>query len=134
MTSITSRSAGRISARLSEISKGINSTFIIGALLLIISGFSAYMEWYPVAVAAFVGLYIIHNIRRPMNVGYISDTIPSKVMATGLSVESQVKTMVTAIFAPLIGYLADVYGVGQALAIVGIIYMILFPLAAIKKV
>ena len=133
LTSITSRSAGKIASKLSDVSRGINSTFIIGALLLIISGVSAYMGWYPVSVAAFIGLYIIHNIRRPMNVGYISDTIPGKVMATGLSVESQVKTMITAVFAPLIGYLADVYGVGQALAVVGIIYLALLPLAAVRK-
>ncbi|MCK4758285.1 MAG: MFS transporter [Thermoplasmata archaeon] len=133
MTSLTSRSAGRIASKLSEVSRGINTTFVIGAALLIISGFSTYMGWYPVAVASFIGLYIIHNIRRPMNVGYISDTIPSKVMATGLSVESQVKSMVTAVFAPLIGYLADVYGVGQALAVVGIIYLALLPIVAVRK-
>jgi len=132
-TSITSRSAGRIASRLSEISRGINFTYITGGALIIISGITTYMGWYLVAVATFIGLYIIHNIRRPMNVGYISDTIPSKVMATGLSVESQMKAIVTAVFAPLIGYLADVYGVGQALAIVGIIYLALLPMAAVGK-
>ncbi|MCK5038038.1 MAG: MFS transporter [Thermoplasmata archaeon] len=133
MTSATSRSAGRIASRLSEVSRGINLTYIIGGAFLLISGISAYLELYPIAVAALIGLYIVHNIRRPMNVGYISDTIPSKVMATGLSVESQVKTMVTAVFAPLIGYLADSYGVGQALAVVGIIYLALLPMVAVRK-
>ncbi len=132
-TSITSRSAGRIASRLSEVSRGINFTYIIGGALIIISGFSAYMGWYPVAVTAFIGIYIIHNIRRPMNVGYISDTIPGKVMATGLSVESQVKAIITAVFAPLIGWLADMYGVGQALAVVGIIYLALLPMVAVRK-
>ena len=133
LTSITSRSAGKIASKLSEVSQGINITFVIGALLLIISGISTYMQLYPIAMASFIGLYIIHNIRRPMNVGYISDTIPNKVMATGLSVESQMKTMITAVFAPLIGYLADVYGVGQALAVVGIIYLALLPMVAVRK-
>ncbi len=133
MTSATSRSAGRIASKLSDVSRGINVTYVIGGALIVISGISAYMKWYPIAISALIGLYIVHNIRRPMNVGYISDTIPSKVMATGLSVESQVKTMITAVFAPLIGYLADVYGVGQALAVVGIIYIALLPMVAVRK-
>ncbi len=133
MTSVTSRSAGRIASKLSDISRGINITYVIGGALIVISGISAYMKWYPIAVAGFIGIFITHNVRRPMNVGYISDTIPSKVMATGLSVESQVKTMITAVFAPLIGWLADVYGVGQALAVVGLIYLALLPLVAVRK-
>ena len=55
-----------------------------------------------------------------MNVAYISDQIESRIMASGLSVEAQFSTILGAIFAPLLGLLADQFGVGSALAIFGI--------------
>ncbi|MBT3711836.1 MAG: MFS transporter, partial [Anaerolineae bacterium] len=59
------------------------------------------------------------SLRRPMNVAYISDQIDSRIMASGLSVEAQFSTILTAIFAPLLGLLADNFGVGFALAVLG---------------
>ncbi len=134
LTSFASRSAGRFARRMSDISTGINLTYVTGALLLVISGLSAYLGWYPVAVAAFVGLYIVQNLRRPLNVGYISDTIESRVMASGLSVESQLKTIITAVVAPAIGLLADVYGVGMALAVVGVAFIAVLPGVRVRRV
>jgi hypothetical protein len=52
-----------------------------------------------------------------MNVSFISDQISTRVMASGLSVESQFTTLLAAIMAPLLGALADWLGVGVALAI-----------------
>ncbi len=134
LTSFASRSAGRFARKVADISTGINLTYIIGACLLIISGLSAYVGWYPVSVAAFIGLYIMQNLRRPLNVGYISDTIESRVMASGLSVESQLITIITAVFAPIIGLLADVYGVGVALAVVGVVFIAVLPMVRVRRV
>lgn len=134
LSAITSRSAGRFASRYDDLARPINLTFVLGGLILLIAGLSEHLEWYFIAAIAFVGLYIIQNIRKPINVGYISDTIPGEVMASGLSVESQMVTIVTAVFAPLIGLLADVYGIGISLTIVGIIYILLFPVAAVRKV
>ena len=54
-----------------------------------------------------------------MNVAFISDQISNKVMASGLSVESQVTTILMAILSPLLGLLADNFGIGIALAGLG---------------
>ena len=40
-------------------------------------------------------------------------------MASGLSVETQFTTILVAIFAPILGALADAFGVGIALALLG---------------
>ena len=50
-----------------------------------------------------------------MNVAFVSDRISHKVMASGLSVEAQIVTILVAIFAPVMGALADSFGVGIAL-------------------
>jgi hypothetical protein len=76
-----------------------------------------------VAIISFIGLYIIQNLRRPLNVGYISDNIPHRTMASGLSVESQLKTIITATIAPIIGYISDIYGVGTALTVISLIFI-----------
>ena len=134
ISSITSRSAGRFAKRYNNLARPINSTFVLGGILILLAGLSVHYVWYMIAIAAFVGLYIMQNIRKPLNVAYISDTIDSKVMASGLSVEAQMVTIFTAFFAPLIGWLADVYGIGISLFIAGIVYLAIMPLAAVRKV
>ena len=67
-----------------------------------------------------------------MNVAYISDNISYKTMASGLSVESQLKTIIMAISAPVIGYLADILGVGLALSVIAVIFLLILPLVAVS--
>ena len=66
------------------------------------------------------GLYLLHNVRKPLNVALISDQIENQVMASGLSVESQLVTLLVAIIAPILGALADFIGVGGALVVLGL--------------
>jgi len=61
-----------------------------------------------------------------MNVAFISDQISHKVMASGLSVEAQLTTLLVVIFAPILGYVADHYGVGIALAGFGVGALVLY--------
>ena len=67
-----------------------------------------------------------------MNVTILSDNVPSKAMATGISIESQCKTITVAILSPLIGYFADHFGIGIAVFSGGIILLILYPISKIK--
>jgi hypothetical protein len=62
---------------------------------------------------------VLHNVRRPMTVAFVSDQISSRVMAAGLSAESQFTTLGAALLAPAVGALADWLGVGAALACLG---------------
>ncbi len=132
MTSMASRSAGAFSKRI-ELIKGINLTYILGGFLLLISGLFTHIQIYAIAIISFIGLYIIQNLRRPLNVGYISDNIPHRTMASGLSVESQIKTIVAAVVAPIIGYMADMWGVGMALSAVAVIMLLAYLFLRIPK-
>ena len=119
LTSYASRNAARFSRRFGNLGRAINGTFLLGGIFLLIAGFAAWRQWAIISIVVFLGFYILQNLRRPMNVGYISDQIASKVMASGLSVESQLATILMAILAPILGALADAFGVGAALAIFG---------------
>lgn len=119
LTSYASRNAAPFSRRFSNLGQAINGSFLLGGVFLLIAGLAAWQHWAIISIIVFLGFYILQNVRRPMNVGYISDQIDSKVMASGLSVESQLSTMLMAVLSPLLGVLADTFSVGIALAIFG---------------
>ncbi|MCK4832003.1 MAG: hypothetical protein KAS81_04510, partial [Anaerolineales bacterium] len=119
LSSYASRSAAGISERFSSPSTAINTTFHVGTVLLLVAGAAAWQSLAPLAAAAFLGLHLLQNVRRPMNVAFISDQISHRVMASGLSVESQFTTILAVVFAPILGALADHYGVGAALVVLG---------------
>ncbi len=133
MTSMASRSAGKFAEGMRSLTYAINATYFLGATLLLVSGISAALNIYYLAIASFLGLYVVQNLRRPMNVGYISENIPHRTMASGLSVESQMKTIIMAVMAPVIGHLADIYGVGVALTVVSIGFLLLFPITRVSE-
>lgn len=126
LTSLASRNAGKVVSRIGSLTRAINNTFLLGGILLFISGLSTSLNIPSIAICSYILFYILQNMRRPMNVGYISDNIPSTTMASGLSVESQLKTISMAILAPIIGFLADKTGVGNALIIISIVFIALF--------
>jgi len=115
LTSYASRSADRISRSFTNMADAINRTFLVGAGLLFIAGIAASQGLAIISVFVFLGFYILQNLRKPMNVASISDGISHKVMASGLSVEAQIATILVAVFAPVMGALADSFGVGVAL-------------------
>ena len=118
-TSYAARSAARFSERFTSLGRAINLSFLFGAALLFVAGLATAQHWIAVSIIVFLAFHVLHNLRRPMNVSFISDKIESRVMASGLSVEAQFITILAAVFAPLLGLLADHFGVGSALAVLG---------------
>ncbi len=116
LSSYASRHAGAVSERIGNVGQAINRTFFLGAGLLGVAGIAAWADIPALSILVFLGLYLLHNVRKPLNVAYISDQIENKVMASGLSVESQLVTLLGVIIAPVLGALTDAFGVGVALA------------------
>jgi MFS family permease len=126
LTSIASRQAFSISDRFRTLTKAVNITFLAGISLLLAAGILTYLKLETLAVVCFIGLFLINNIRRPINVGVISDQISNRIMASGMSAESQLTSLFTAIFAPLLGYLVDNFGLGNGLSMLGLIMFLFF--------
>ena len=127
-TSFASSRAGAVRERAPSLSRAINGFYLLGMGLLAAAGLSAWGGWEAGAIAAYLMLYVAQNVRRPMIVGYLSEQIDHRMMATGLSIETQLRTVLTAIFAPLLGLLADRLGVGAAVLIIGGLALIGYPL------
>jgi len=120
LTSYASRKSSLFVKKTASLKRAVNATFLMGAVVLVATGVFTRTNFQIVAVFLFLLLYVIENLRRPIMVSYISDRIANDVMATGLSAESQLKTVLMAALAPAIGYLVDRFGLGNALIIAGI--------------
>jgi len=134
LSSYASRNAGKFSERFTNINQAVNVTYLFGAGFLFLAGVTTWLNLALISVVIFMGFYVLQNLRRPINVGVISDQISNEVMASGLSVESQFTTLLVAAFSPLMGILADTLGVGAALTIFGVGMVLLFGLVRIKMV
>ena len=133
LTSYASRSSDQFSRSFNSLGKVINITFLLGVGFLIAAGMATWADLLLVSTLVFLGFYVLQNVRKPMNVAYISDQISQRVMASGLSIESQFSTILVALFAPILGVLADLFGVGLALAILGLCTLLLYPLARVQE-
>ena len=127
-TSYASKSSPKVHARFPHLSTAVNVTYVVGGMFLLASGFFAAYNIEVVTIGIFLLFYMLYNVRRPMTVSFVSDQISYKTMASGLSVESQVTTMLQAGIAVVIGALADTLGVGWALFIMGVTMVIGYPL------
>ncbi len=132
-TSFASRGAADFSQKFSSLGRAINLTFLAGAGLLLLAGLAIWQEITWLAIVIFLLFYLLQNVRRPLNVSFISDRISNRVMASGLSVESQFTTLLTAIFAPILGGLADQFGIGVALMILAAGVFFLFVIARVDE-
>jgi len=133
LTSVASGSSGTVSDRLGNVRRQLNGSFLAAMVLIVLIGVSYQAGWTAVAVGAFLLYYFLQNVRRPIALGYLSGHIKNAVMATGLSAESQLSTASVALLAPLIGWVSDRWGLGTALASVGALGVVLFPLIRIPR-
>ena len=100
---------------------------------LVAAGLATWQNLVVFSILVFLGFYVLQNLRKPMTVAFISDQISHQVMASGLSVETQFTTILVAIFAPILGALADAFGIGLALALLGAGTVIFYSLVRVQE-
>jgi MFS family permease len=134
LAAFASSRAGSIEKKTRSLARSVNTTFLIGSLLILSTGGALLASSRLATVLLFVLLYGLMNLRRPLTVGYVSGQISEQVMASGLSGESQVKTILVALLAPLVGYLADTVGIGVALGCAGLLLLVVFPILRVRTI
>ncbi|MEJ2544372.1 MAG: MFS transporter, partial [Calditrichaceae bacterium] len=93
LTSTASRNAWRIENFTTDLPRSINIIYLIGIASVGISGVFLWFNFPAFAALVFIFLYLAQNIRRPLMVSYLSEIISSNIMASGLSTESQLQTL-----------------------------------------
>ena len=131
ITSRASRMASQIAGKREKTIALI--TLLIGFSSGIICGILYGVELWILALIAFMGIYIIENIRKPILTGFISDNTSNEILTSVLSVQSQWKTIITALLSVTFGILSDAFGIGAALAGISSFLMIwTFIIKALK--
>jgi MFS family permease len=131
LTSVSSKNAHRALKSFQSTGSAVNVSYVLGICLTLMAGVFFALNLEIMTILIFISLYLAMNIRRPMTVSYVSDHIDTRVMATGLSVESQLKTIAVALFAPLLGLLSDLFGIGVGIIVIACIPLALFPVVRV---
>lgn len=132
LTSFASRRSGRFADRFRNLNIPLNLSLIFGLIMGAATGLLYTFDFPLLAVLIFPGIFLIENLRKPIGISLVTEMFDKKILATMLSVESQAISLFAAVIAPAIGWLADVYGLGAALAIVSVGLLVLSPVVMLR--
>ena len=127
-TAYFSRISGHVAEKFKTLSFPLNLFLFAGLVSGAVSGVLYHFGFLLASVVVYIGIYIVQNVRRPISEAYITDMVDHDILATALSAEGQISTFITAALAPLLGMMADRFGVGMALVVLSAGMLALFPL------
>ena len=78
-------------------------------------------------------VYLVRGFATPVMRTYINDITPSNIRATVLSIRSFCIRVTFAIMAPLMGWIADIYTLGQSFLLLSLIFPLLKFLSIIHR-
>lgn len=115
VAAITARYAHRIEETLGEKFSLISLLFLIGISDLLMSNFIFLFSFSFAFIHQF-----IRSFKNVVIIDYINREIKSSIRATVLSVENFVRRGLYALLIPIVGWIADIYSLRQALTVLGI--------------
>jgi MFS family permease len=124
---LASSYASKLSARVATKNKThiAHFTLLAGFLFGLISGLFYMITWQLMALIAFIGIYLVENIRKPFLTGFIADHVPYENLVSVISAQSLLKTLITAVIAFVAGFIADRFGIGTAIMVVSLLLLLL---------
>lgn len=93
-------------------------TLLLGFTAGTISGIFYHYSFWIVSLLAFAGIYLLENIRKPVLTGAIAMEVPTEILSSVISAQSQLRTILTILLALIFGIIADHSGVGTSLMVV----------------
>ena len=113
LTSLMSAISGRIAYKSKRNLAFI--TLLIGFGAGVVSGLLYWHSYLIFAAVAFVVIFMVENVRKPILTGYVADNVDNSILTSVISAQSQLKTIITAVLALVFGLLADYVGIGGAM-------------------
>ncbi|MEF8873310.1 MAG: MFS transporter [Candidatus Thermoplasmatota archaeon] len=111
---VSSRKSASLMERTGNMSKALNVLYFIMASAFLAVALFLHFEITFLAIAAFFFFFTLYNLRKPMVVGYLGDIIEPDTRATLLSGHNQLRSVVGIVIAPILGFLADMFGISAA--------------------
>lgn len=122
--------ASRLSSRLPVHNK-MNISFItllFGFTFGVVSGILYVDGMWIMALLAFVGIFIVENIRKPVLTGFVADQVGNEILTSVISAQSFIRTVMTALLAMVFGIIADRKGIGISMLMVSL-FLVLITIA-----
>lgn len=133
ITSFASRYTNKFGSLLNSTVKYLNVLLLAGVVAGLLAGFIFNFDYNGIALVFFVLIFVIENLRRPAGIAVIAGQFDEKILASVLSVESQLSSLLGAIMSVAIGLIADSLSPGNALSIMAVILLLIFPAIRIVK-
>ena len=97
--------------------------------MAVISGLLAITLQLPLLVCLlYILIYMFQNVRKPLYLEELDQHTNKAHRATILSTSSQLKSILFMVFAPLLGYLGDCYGIGAIMFVLSFCFLFSIPL------
>lgn len=119
----SSRYSGRLADRTGHLGRTLNGLFWAFAVGFCLVGVFYAHNLIPVAVLLMFLFYTFYNLRKPVEIGFMSDRVVKQQRATVLSVHSQCDHILQAVIAPLFGVIADSMGIPFVFLIGGVVLL-----------
>jgi MFS family permease len=129
ISAFASRNAYKLEDKVDKISAINLAWFFMGAVAFILG---LFVDNIVVIFAAFIVMYILLNLRRPIMVQEIGDVTEEGRRASALSIQAQLTSLMLVIFAPLIGLLAD-YSLQWLFIAVGSVMIIIYFVSMLTR-
>jgi len=130
ISAFASLNAHKISSYFSR-DKVISIMWLLSGISFVVLSF--YTNSIYILVIVFLFIYLFLNIRKPLMIEKIGEETESNKRASVLSIESQFTSLLIAVFAPILGYIADVYSISLMLYLVGISMVVIYILRLITS-
>ncbi len=128
LTALMSRKSGTFIKFYKTAAKPMNITILVALIFGVITGIMFSAGYFIIAIVGFVVILAIENLRKPIGVALVADLSKDKAMASVLSASSQAKSIIAAILAPIIGWIADMSDPGMGIAAISFVLILLIPL------
>jgi MFS family permease len=125
VSSYSSKKAYFIQKKVKSSKFAMDLIFYIFAILILGEAILIWFQIPLLIIIFYLFIYIFYNMRRPISIDFLGDIMSKDQRATILSVEALLKSILVAIFAPLFGYIAEVYSIGVLFVWLGIFILFL---------
>ena len=96
-------------------------TLLSGLLAGLLCGILYGFELWWLSLVFFTLIYLVENFRKPIMTGLVADEVSNEILTSVLSAQSQLQTVIIVILSLILGFVADIFNVGVAIAIVSIL-------------
>jgi MFS family permease len=133
LTSWSSKNTKHISALFTTGENALNKLMTAGFITGLAASAVYYLGFAGLSVLLMLPVFMIENVRKPIGVSVIADLTNQGVLASVLSVQSQLQTLTVVIAAPVLGFFADRYGLGKGMMITTFLMLLPAILLRIKS-